>query len=311
MSNSPLVSYLRISPNSNNPRNKPILKITPHHMAGNLTLEQFGSIVANPARQMSANYAIESSGRIGLFCEEKNRSWCSGSGANDHQAITIEVANDGGAPDWHVSDKSLAALIELCTDICRRNNIPALNFTGNANGNLTQHNYFQATACPGPYLKSKFPYLTAEVNKRLAATPEDDIMPMSTHPIKMWFGPMSSGDVAQFDKMLKEKAIPYGNESGLLSTTVAVSRGDQTGLMQLAVKSQVGYGPVCEGGGDCSAIEAELTTTKAKLVATERALSAEKEARATAETNYRNAADRADKAQAVLDSAKTIRVLEV
>lgn len=62
MSNSALVSYARISPNSSNPRNKPILKITPHHMAGNLTLEQFGSIVANPARQMSANYAAVSSG---------------------------------------------------------------------------------------------------------------------------------------------------------------------------------------------------------------------------------------------------------
>ena len=309
MSNSPLVSYTRISPNSNNPRNKPILKITPHHMAGNLTLEQFGAIVANPARQMSANYAIESRGRIGLFCEEKNRSWCSGSGANDHQAITIEVANDGGAPDWHVSDKALAALIEICTDICRRNNIPALNFTGNANGNLTQHNYFQATACPGPYLKSKFPYLTAEVNKRLAAAPEDDIMPMSTNPIKMWFGPMSSGDISKFDALFKEKQIGYTNTYGTLTTAVAVSKGDQTGLMRLAVGLAVGYGPVT--GGDCSAVETELTTTKAQLVATGRALSAEKEARATAEANYRSAADRADKAQAVLDSAKTIRVLEV
>lgn len=308
MSNSQLVSYLRISPNSSNPRNKPILKITPHHMAGNLTLEQFGSIVANPARQMSANYAIESSGRIGLFCEEKNRSWCSGSSANDNQAITIEVANDGGAPDWHISDAAFASLINLCVDICRRNNIPALNFTGNANGNLTQHNYFQATACPGPYLKSKFPYIEEEVNRQLQAK-EEKTMPMSTSPVKMWFGPMSGGDAAQFDKMLKEKAIPYVNESGLLSTAVAVSKGDQTGLMQLAVNLAVGYGPVT--GGDCSAVEAELTTTKAKLAATERALSAEKEARATAEANYRSAADRADKAQAVLDSAKTIRVLEV
>lgn len=309
MSNSPLVSYTRISPNSNNPRNKPILKITPHHMAGNLTLEQFGAIVANPARQMSANYAIESSGRIGLFCEEKNRSWCSGSGANDHQAITIEVANDGGAPDWHISDAAFASLIDLCVDICQRNGIPALNFTGNANGNLTQHNYFQATQCPGPYLKSKFPYIAAEVNKRLAAAPEDDIMPMSTNPIKMWFGPMSSGDISKFDALFKEKQIGYTNTNGTLTTAVAVSNGDQTGLMQLAVDLAVGYGPVTDG--DCSAIEAELTTTKAKLAATARALSAEKEARATAEANYRSAADRADRAQAVLDSAKTIRVLGV
>ena len=134
-------------------------------------------------------------------------------------------------------------------------------------------------------------------------------MPMSTNPIKMWFGPMSSGDISKFDAMFKEKQIGYTNTYGTLTTAVAVSKGDQTGLMQLAVDLAVGYGPVT--GGDCSAIETELTTTKAKLAATERALSAEKEARATAEANYRSAADRADKAQAVLDSAKTIRVLEV
>ena len=29
---------------------------------------------------------------------------------------------------------------------------------------------FAATACPGPYLQSKFPYIAAEVNKRLAVT---------------------------------------------------------------------------------------------------------------------------------------------
>jgi hypothetical protein len=276
-------------------------------MAGNLTLEQFGAIVANPARQMSANYAIESSGRIGLFCEEKNRSWCSGSSANDNQAITIEVANDGGAPDWHVSDAAFASLIDLCVDICQRNGIPALNFTGNANGNLTQHNYFQATQCPGPYLKSKFPYIAEEVNRRLQK--ENAIMPMSTNPIKMWFGPMSSGDISKFDALCKEKQIGYTNTNGTLTTAVAVSNGDQTGLMRLAVDLAVGYGPVTDG--DCSAIEAELTTTKAKLAATARALSAEKEARATAEANYRSAADRADRAQAVLDSAKTIRVLGV
>ena len=167
MSNSPLVSYTKISPNSNNPRNKPITKITIHHMAGNLSIESCGNIFAKASRKASSNYGIGSDGRIGMYVEEKNRSWCSSSAANDNQAITIEVANDGGAPNWHVSDKALASLIDLCTDICRRNGIARLNFTGDASGNLTQHNYFAATACPGPYLKSKFQYIADEVNKRL------------------------------------------------------------------------------------------------------------------------------------------------
>ena len=179
MSNSPLVSYVCISPNSNNPRANKIQKITIHHMAGNLSVEACGHAFANPARRASSNYAIGSDGRIAMYVEEKNRSWCSSSASNDHQAITIEVANDGGAPSWHVSDKAMAALLDLCTDICQRNGIHHLNFTGDASGNLTQHNYFAATACPGPYLKSKFQYIADEVNKRLAADsiPDGSVIP--------------------------------------------------------------------------------------------------------------------------------------
>lgn len=167
MSDSSLVSYTAISPNCNSPRNQPINKITVHHMAGNTTLESFGSIVGKPSRQMSANYAIESSGRIGLFCHEADRSWCSSSPWNDQRAITIEVANDGGAPDWHISDAAYAALLNLCTDICRRNGIKELTYTGDKNGSLTMHCFYAATACPGPYLKSKFPDIAAQVTTRL------------------------------------------------------------------------------------------------------------------------------------------------
>ena len=164
--NSSLVSYTKISPFKNK-RNQPIAKITPHHMAGNGTLEYIGSLFTKPNRNGSSNYAIDSNGKIGLYVPESYRAWTSGSPDNDYQAVTIEVANDSGAPDWHVSDKALASLITLCTDICIRNNIGELAFTGNASGNLTQHNYFQPTLCPGHYLSSKFPYIAEEVNKRL------------------------------------------------------------------------------------------------------------------------------------------------
>ena len=167
MSDSALAVYTAISPNCNRPRSQPISKITVHHMAGDMTLESFGALVGRPSRQMSANYAIESSGRIGLFCHEADRSWCSSSPWNDQRAITIEVANDSGAPDWHVSDKAYAALLDLCTDICRRNGIKELTYTGDKNGSLTMHCFYAATACPGPYLKSKFPDIAAQVTKRL------------------------------------------------------------------------------------------------------------------------------------------------
>ena len=127
-----------------------------------------GSIFASSARQASANYGVGTDGRIAEYVSEDRRAWTSGSPENDYIAITIEVANDGGAPNWHVSDKALAALIDLCVDICKRHGIKKLDFTGDARGNLTMHKMFQPTLCPGPYLESKFPYIETEVNKRLA-----------------------------------------------------------------------------------------------------------------------------------------------
>lgn len=171
MSNSPLVDYVAISPNSSNPRNNKIKKITIHHMAGNLSVETCGRVFNGTSRQASSNYGIGSDGRVGMYVEEKNRAWTSSSPSNDNQAVTIEVANDGGAnTNWHVSDKALAKLIDLCVDICKRNGIASLNYTGDSSGNLTRHNMFANTTCPGPYLQSKFPYIASEVNKRLNAS---------------------------------------------------------------------------------------------------------------------------------------------
>lgn len=144
-------------------------KITIHHMAGNLTVESCGRVFQN--REASSNYGIGSDGRVGCYVEEEYRAWCTANPANDRRAINIEVANDGGAPDWHVSDTALAKCIDLCVDICQRNGIKQLNYTGNADGNLTRHNMFMATTCPGPYLQSKFPYIAEEVNKRLGPVP--------------------------------------------------------------------------------------------------------------------------------------------
>lgn len=173
MSNSPLVNHTRISPNSTNPRRGKIKKITIHHVAGNLSVEAVGNIFAPASRKASSNYGVDNQGRVGMYVEEKNRAWTSSNAANDNQAVTIEVANIGGAPDWKVGDVALEKTIELCVDICKRNGIEKLIYTGDASGNLTRHNMFANTTCPGPYLQSKFPYITDEVNKRLNAPMEE------------------------------------------------------------------------------------------------------------------------------------------
>jgi len=170
MSNSALVSYTKISPNSTNPRTNTIKKITIHHMAGNLTVESCGNIFAVSTAQASANYGIGTDGRVGLYVDESNRSWASSSSANDHQAITIEVANDEIGGDWHVSDTAYTKLIDLCVDICQRNGISQLTWTGDTSGTLTCHYMFTATACPGPYLKGKMADIADEVNARLGVS---------------------------------------------------------------------------------------------------------------------------------------------
>lgn len=166
MSNSNLISYTRLSPNHSNGRNgERITRITPHYMAGLLSVESCASIFANPSRQASSNYGIGPDGRIGLYVDESDRSWCSSSGYNDRKAVTIECANyaDGSLPKatWD-------ALVSLCADICRRNGIDRLRYTGDDSGNLTMHKWYGNTDCPGPWLSHEFGRLATEVNAVLA-----------------------------------------------------------------------------------------------------------------------------------------------
>lgn len=166
--NSPLIDYIYLSPNADFPREGVIRKLTIHHMAEDLPLEQLGASFAQRDRRASSNYAIDSGGRVALYVEESNRAWSSGSKENDSQAVTIEVANDEIGGDWHVSDQAYESLLELCTDICRRNGIEELRFTGDTSGNLTLHSMFtDETECPGPYLRSRMGEIADEVTRRL------------------------------------------------------------------------------------------------------------------------------------------------
>lgn len=160
------------------PRKNKISKITIHHMAGNLTLEQCARVLNN--KEASCNYAIDSSGNVAMLVAEGDRSYCSSSPWNDHQAITIEVANSRAGNPWPVSDKAYAALIELCVDICKRNGITRLNYTGDKNGSLTRHNMFMATACPGPYLQQRFPEIAKTVNDRLSKIQQPAAQPQAS-----------------------------------------------------------------------------------------------------------------------------------
>ena len=189
--NSSLVSYTQISPNRNSPRNNTIQAIVVHHMAGIMSVEQFGNLVANPSRQMSANYAIGSDGRIGLFCEEKDRSWCSSNAQVDNRAITIEVSNDVYGEPWSISSTVYNSLIKLCVDICKRNGIKKLEYKGDLSGTLLRHCDIVATACPGTWIKNHTTELCNKVNAQLGST-------STTQPTTS-SGKFSTGDLVKIN----------------------------------------------------------------------------------------------------------------
>jgi hypothetical protein len=188
MSNSSLVSYTKLSPNCDHPRNHAIDKITIHHMAGDLSVETCGNLFANPNREASANYGIGSDGRVALYVDEGDRAWASASSSNDNRAVNIEVANCATGGDWPVSDAAYSKLIDLCVDICQRNGIKALNYTEGADGNLTEHRMFTATACPGPYLHKRMGRIAAEVNSRLSAQPAKSVDEVAREVIRGEWG---------------------------------------------------------------------------------------------------------------------------
>lgn len=174
--NSPLVSYTNISPNRTSPRNHIIDTITIHCVVGQVTVERLGEIFAPTLRKASSNYGIGKDGRIGMYVEEKDRSWCSSNKTNDHRAITIEVASDTTHP-YAVTDKALESLIKLCADVCKRNNIKKLVWSTNKNDrvnhlngcNMTVHRDFANKSCPGQYLYDRHGYIADEVNKLLGS----------------------------------------------------------------------------------------------------------------------------------------------
>lgn len=233
-----------------------ITKITIHHMAGINSGKSCAQMHAN-GNASSANYYIGNAGDICLGITEGYRAQTSSSPSNDYKAITIEVSNSAGAPSWPISDAAWKSMIALCVDICKRNGIKEINFTGDASGNLTMHKYFAATACPGPYLENRFEQIAGQINDQLkgsqpAPTPTPTPVPAKSDEEKIW------------DYLLSKIGNPYGvaglmgnlyAESGLRSNnlqntfekkfgmtdeqyTAAVDNGTYTNF----VKDSAGYG---------------------------------------------------------------------
>ena len=221
MSRSELVDHINISPNSTNPRNHKIDTIIIHHMAGVLSVESCGKIFEAPSRNASSNYGIDSDGRVGLYVEEENRAWCTSNRDVDQRGLSIEVANCSTGGDWPVSEKAYDKLINLCVDICKRNGIPELNYTGDTSGNLVMHKWYANTLCPGPYLEKRFPDIAAEVNSRLGSASEEKPVKVETKeemkvetPAKSYLPVLAFGSNGKTVKALQILLIGYNCSCG-------------------------------------------------------------------------------------------------
>ena len=263
--NSPLVSYTKLSPNHSGQRTHSIDRITPHCVVGQCSVETLGNIFAPTSRQASCQYGIGVDGRVGMYVEEKNRSWCSSSNANDQRAVTIECASDTEAP-YAFKDVVYNKLIELCVDICKRNGkskllwlgdkTKTLNYTPKSDEMvLTVHRWFANKSCPGDWLYNRLGNLATAVTKQLGGavdTKTEDKTTSSDNAKTIWDFLISKGlnAYAVAGIMGNLKAESGLNPQNLQNTyekklgytdatyTAAVDNGSYTNF----VKDSAGYG---------------------------------------------------------------------
>ena len=178
--NSSLASYTKLSPNHSGQRTHSIDRITPHCVVGQCSVETLGSIFLPTSRQASCNYGIGVDGRVGMYVEEKNRSWCSSSSANDQRAVTIECASDTTEP-YAFKDVVYQKLITLCVDICKRNGKKKLLWFGDKDKTLsyepksdemvlTVHRWFANKSCPGNWMYARMGDLASKVTAALGGS---------------------------------------------------------------------------------------------------------------------------------------------
>ena len=219
--NSQLVAYTKLSPNHSGERTQPISRITPHCIVGAPTAESLGDWFAKKSTKASSNYGIDRDGRIGMYVEEKNRSWCSSNNANDQRAVTIECASETKEP-YAFTDTVYQRLIELCVDICKRNGKKKLIWFGDKDTTLkyqpgsdemilTVHRWFANKSCPGTWMMERMGDLAEKVKVALGGAvgiPAEDKADDPEKPI--------------WDYLLKKIGNAYG-VAGLIGNLYAES----------------------------------------------------------------------------------------
>lgn len=253
MSNSALAHFTLISPNRNSPRNHKIDRISIHCYVGQVTAQSGLREFSSPSKGASCNYVVGYDGSIGLCVPERDRSWCTSDPPNDHRAVTIETASDTTHP-YAVTDKAYEALVDLVTDICRRNGAKKLIWFGDKNKTLaytpksgemvmTVHRWFSAKACPGDYLYERHGAIAAEVTRRLNESEEKEepdlteaeAKKIARQEIEAYFAEQARKPVADWAKThvetVQKRGIMNGDENGGFRPYSPVTRQELAATM--------------------------------------------------------------------------------
>ena len=253
--NSPLVAYKKLSPNHSGQRTHSIDRITPHCVVGQCTAEGLGDWFALSSTQASSNYGIDKDGRVGLYVEEKNRSWCSSSSSNDQRAITIECASDTSEP-YAFRDVVYQTLIKLCVDICQRNGKKKLLWLGDKDKTLnynpaademilTVHRWFANKSCPGNWMYARMGDLASKVTAQLRGTEKE---PEKTTGMQASaFANLSEGDVI---KKVGSLFTADQKKSGILASV---------SLAQFILESGYGKTELAQKANNCFGMKKSLS----------------------------------------------------
>ena len=255
--NSPLVAYTYLSPNHSGQRTHSIGRITPHCVVGQCTAEGLGGWFAKTSTQASSNYGIDKDGRVGLYVEEKNRSWCSSSNANDQRAITIECASDTTEP-YAFRDVVYQTLIKLCVDICKRNGKNKLIWFGDKDKTLaytpqagemilTVHRWFANKSCPGNWMYARMGDLAVKVTAQLGGSGETETPAKTTGLQASALKDQSEGDVI---KKVGPLCSADMKTSGILASVT---------MAQFILESGYGKSELAQGANNCFGMKKSLS----------------------------------------------------
>ena len=253
-SNSPLVAFTLLSPNHSGQRTKRIDRISPHCVVGQCSAEGLGDWFHRPSTQASSNYGIDKDGRVGMYVEEKNRSWCTSSNENDQRAVTIECAS-GKVEPYAMNEVVYDRLIDLCVDICQRNGKKKLLWFGDKDKSLsyqpkedemliTVHRWFANKSCPGNWLYARLGDLAAKVTARLSGG-EAEAIP-------------SGMQAREFVSLSEEQVI---TKVGALFTADQKKSGilASVSMAQFILESGYGKSELAQGANNCFGMKKSLS----------------------------------------------------